>query len=189
MHSLCSASFKPSAAVALQVIDPEAGTPHVQLHGSNPRKLTFKRRAAWVPRLLAASRAHKQVLQSSPCPDHPLKVTIRGVPVTNQHLSSPLKVESSPAELDADAAADTSSSPSPSSSPVSTIHSAFLSELPSPMAIEEALITVGTSPESPKVTPLVNRSQRPALANLTNRLTPQVILFCDHCVLAKHCIA
>jgi len=118
-----------------------------------------------------------------------LQVTISGAPVTNQHLSSPLKVESSPAELDADAAADTSSSPSPSSSPVSTIHSAFLSELPSPMAIEEALITVGTSPESPKVTPLVNRSQRPALANLTNRLTPQVILFCDHCVLAKHCIA
>ena len=186
MHSSCPV-LKPSAAVALQVFDPEAGTPHVQLHASNPRKLTFRRRAAW--RLLAASRAHKQVLQSSPCPDHPLKVTIRGVPVTNQHLSSPLKVESSPAELDADAAADTSSSPSPSSSPVSTIHSAFLSELPSPMAIEEALITVGTSPESPKVTPLVNRSQRPALANLTNRLTPQVILFCDHCVLAKHCIA
>ncbi len=169
------------------MIDPEAGTPHVQLHASNPSKLTLRRRAACL--LLAASRAHKQVLESSPCPDNPLKVTIRGAPVTNQHLSSPLEIESSPAELDADAAANTSGSTSPSFSPVSSTHSAFLSESPPPMAIVEALIALGTSLESPKATPLVNRSQRPALANLTNKLTPQVTLFSNHCVLAKHCTA
>jgi len=168
------------------VIDPEAGTPHVQLHASNPSKLTLRRRAACL--LLAASRAHKQVLESSPCPDNPLKVTIRGAPVTNQHLSSPLEIESSPAELDADAAADTSSSPSPSASPVSSIHCAFSSESPSPMANVEALIAMGTSPESPKATPPVNRSQRPALANPTNKLAPQVTLFCNRCVLALHCL-
>ncbi len=33
-------------AVALQVCDPEAGTWYGRLHGSNPRKVTFRRRAA-----------------------------------------------------------------------------------------------------------------------------------------------
>ncbi len=189
----CDAQFvfcsEASAAVALQVFDPEAGSPYVQLHASNPRKVTLGRRASWRRRLRAASRAHWQGLRSSPCPDNPLKATVRGLPVTNHHLSTPLEVESSPAELDADAAANTSSSPSPSASLVCSLHSAFLSESPSPLADVEAQVTMGPSPDSPKGTLLVNRSQRPALANPTNKLTPQVTLCSKCCVLAKHCIA
>ena len=116
-----------------------------------------------------------------------------------------MEVESTPAELDADATADIFSSPSASS--VTSTHSAFLSDLPSPWAcvkaltaavtpcespqatpIVDALTAMGTSPKSPMATPLVSESQRPALANLTNRLTPQVTLFSNCCALAKHCI-
>ena len=176
MHSSCPV-LKPSAAVALQVFDPEAGTPYVQLHASNPRKVTLRRRASWRRRFLAASRAHRQGLQSSPCPDNPLKVTVRGLPVHNQHPSSPLEVESSPAELDADAAASTSNSPSPSVSPVSTLHSAFFSESPSARADVEAQVTMGPAPDSPKGTPLVLRSQSLTLAK---ELIPQVTL-CSKC--------
>ena len=45
------------------------------------------------------------------------------------------------------------------------------------MANVEALIAMGTSPESPKATPPVNRSQRLTLAK---KLTPQVTL-CSKC--------
>jgi len=128
--------------------------------------------------LLAASCA------LAPCPDNPLEVTVRGALVTSQLPSSPLEVESSPAELDADAAASTSSSPCPLSSPITSIHSALLSELPSPMACVEALCAMGTPSEGPRASPLVNTSQRPALANLTNGLTPQVTLFSSCCVFA-----
>jgi len=185
MHSWCSV-LKPSGAVALQVFDPKAGSPHVRVHGSNPRKVTLWRRASWRRPFLAAPRAHWQGLRSSPCPDHLLKVTVRGLPVTKQHPSSPLEVASSPAELDADAAAATSTSPTPSVSPVGTLHSAFMSERPSPMADVEALITMDPSPDSPEGTPLVLRSQRLTLAD---ELTPQVTLCSKCCVLAKHRIA
>ncbi|KAL0034946.1 hypothetical protein WJX79_001939 [Trebouxia sp. C0005] len=143
-----------------RVFDPEAGTPDVQLHASNPRKVTLTS-------LLAASCAHKQDLRSSPCPDNPLKVIIRGVPITKQHPSSPMEVDSSPAELDA--AASTSSSPSPSASPVNSLHSAFLSESPSARANMEALSAMDTFLQSPKGTPLVNRSQRLTLAKELTR--------------------
>ncbi len=133
--------------------------------------------------LLAASCA------PAPCPDIPLEVTVRGAPVTSQHPSSPLEFESPPAELDADAAATTSSRPSPLASPITSIHSALLSELPSPMACVKALCALGTPSEGPKSSPLVNMSPRPALANLTNGLTPQVTLLSSRCILAKHCIA
>ncbi len=149
----------------------------------------------------------QQTLQSDAKCALSLQVTISGAPATTiQHPSSPLKFESPPAELDADAAANTSSSPSPSS--VTTVHPAFLSELPTPRTIVtaltairtpfespkatpgvEALTTMGISPKSPKAVPLVNGSPRPALANLTNRLTPQVTLFSTCCVLAEHCTA
>ncbi|KAL0024408.1 hypothetical protein WJX77_000001 [Trebouxia sp. C0004] len=99
------------------------------------------------------------------------EITVRGAPVTSQHISSLLEVESPPAELDTDAAA---SSQSFSSSPVSSIHSAFLSELQSPKTIVKALTAMDTTPESPKATPLVNRSQRPA--KLTNKLIPQATM-------------
>ena len=118
-----------------------------------------------------------------------LQVTISGAPATtSQHFASPLEVESPPAELDADAAADTSTSSSPSTS-LNSIHSAFLSKLPSPVDVAKVLTTMGSPAGSPKATPLVNGSQRPALANLTNRLTPQVTLFSNCCALATHCIA
>ncbi len=135
--------------------------------------------------LLAAPRAHWQGLRSSPCPD-PLKVTVRGLPVTYQNPSSPLEMESSPAELDADAAASTSNNPTPSVSPVGTLHSAFVSEMPSARANVEAQVTMSPSPDSPKVFPLVNRSQSLTLAV---KVTPQVTLCSKCCVLAKHCIA
>ena len=220
------------------MVEPEAGGWHVRVHGSNPRKVSFRRRAEpsgpvplftlsspslppysfipptaiplLVPSALAAdtvggsslslslggpsspSRAGRLLAAScapAPCLDSPLGVTVGGAPVTGQNPSSPLGMESSPAELDADAAADTSSSPSPSSSSLHSIPSALLSEFPSPMASVEALCAVRTPFESPKASPLVNPSQRPALANLTNRLTPPVTLFSSGCVLAKHCTA
>jgi len=161
----------------------------VRVHGSNPRKVTLWRRASWRRPFLAAPRAHWQGLRSSPCPDHLLKVTVRGLPVIRQHPSSPLEVASSPVELDADAAASTSNSPSSLVSPVGTLHSAFLSEMPSPMAAVETLITTGPSPDSFKGNPLVNRSQHLTLANPSNKLNPQVTLCSKCCALAKHCIA
>ena len=188
MHSSCSV-LKPSTAAALQVFDPKAGSPHVRVHGSNPRKVTLWRRASWRRPFLAAPRAHWQGLRSSPCPDHLLKVTVRGVPVTKQHPSSPLEVASSPAELDADAAASNSNSSSPSVSPVGTLPSAFLSEMPSPMADVEALITMDPSPDTPKGDPLVSRAQRLTLASPSNKVTPRVILCSKCCALTKHCIA
>ncbi|DBA65584.1 TPA: hypothetical protein ACH3X2_002653 [Trebouxia sp. C0005] len=157
-------TFKRRAACSNhRVLDPETGTPDVQLQASNPGKETLTS-------LLAASRAHKQGLQSSPCPDNPLKVTIRGVPITNQHLSSSSLVVGSSPELDANAAASTSNSPSPWVSPVSSLHSAFLRETPSAWVKVEALSAMDTSPQSPKGIPLVNRSQRLTLAK---ELTPQ----------------
>ena len=87
-----------------------------------------------------------------------LQVTISDATVTTQHLSSPVEVESSLAELDANATADTSSSPSPS--PVTSIHSAFLRELPSPRTIVKALTAVGTPFESPRATPIVEALNR-----------------------------
>ena len=116
----------------------------------------------------------------------PLKVTVRGLPVTYQNPSSPLEMESSSAELDADAAASTSNNPTPSVSPVGTLHSAFLSEMPSARANVEAQVTMSPSPDSPKVFPLVNRSQSLTLAV---KVTPQVTLCSKCCVLAKHRIA
>ncbi|DBB01060.1 TPA: hypothetical protein ACH3X1_000960 [Trebouxia sp. C0004] len=126
--------------------EPKAGSWYGQLHGSNPRKVTFRRRAAWLP---TASCARKQVLGSSHCPDDPLKGPITSASVTKHHLSSHLEVQSLPAELDA---GDISSSTPP---------------------LAKAQITMGPSPESPKSTPLVNRLQRPYLANPSNELTPQ----------------
>ena len=184
MLSSCS-GLEPSASVVLQVVDPKASSPYVQLHASNPRKVTLKQGAPQQQRLLAPSHAQRQGLQSSPCPDNPLKVAVRGLPVSNQHPSSPLEVESSPAELDADAAASTSSSPCPLVSPVATLHSAFLSESPSPLADVEAQVSMGPSPDSPKGIPLVNSSQGLTLAK---ELTPQVTLCPKCCVLAKHCM-
>ncbi|DBA99050.1 TPA: hypothetical protein ACH3X1_014190 [Trebouxia sp. C0004] len=165
--------YQNGLAVVHRVCEPEEGSSYGQLHGGNPRKVTFRRRAAW---LSVASCARQQVLGSSHCPDDPLTGTITSASVTNHHLSSPLEVEWLPAELDADAAADTSSSPSPLISPVSSLHSIVISEAPSPMANVEAQITMGPSPESPKGTPMVNRLQRPYLANPSNELTPQVTL-------------
>ncbi|DBB14157.1 TPA: hypothetical protein ACH3X3_001108 [Trebouxia sp. C0006] len=156
-----------------RVMDSKPGSWHVRVHGSNARKVTFRQQAAWQRYFLAAPRAHWQGLQSSPCPGDLLKVTVRGLPVTKQHPSSPLEVASSSAELNAGAAASTSNSPTPSVSPVGTLYAAFLSGVPTPMADVEALITMGPSPDSPKGTPLVNRSQRPTLANPSNKLNPQ----------------
>ena len=171
------------------MMDSKPGSWHVQVHGSNARKVTFRQQAAWQRHFLAAPCAHWQGLQSSPCPGDLLKVTVRGLPVTKQHPSSPLEVASSSAELNAGAAASTSNSPTPSVSPVGTLYAAFLSGVPTPMADVEALITMGPSPDSPKGTPLVNRSQRPTLANPSNKLNPQVTLCSKCCALAKHCIA
>ncbi|KAA6428233.1 MAG: hypothetical protein FRX49_01829 [Trebouxia sp. A1-2] len=158
-------SFIPLTAVPLLV--PSALAADTVGGSSTPLSLSRPSSASGAGHLLAASYA------SAPCFDNPLEVTVRGAPVISQVPSSPLDTESSPAELDADAAADTSSSTSPLASPVRSIHSALLNELPSPMAIVEALCAMGTPAESPKATPLVNLSQRPALGNLTNRFTPQ----------------
>ncbi|KAL0054454.1 hypothetical protein WJX82_009137 [Trebouxia sp. C0006] len=159
-------SFIPPIAMPLLVPSALAAD---MVGGSSPISTSLSRPSSpsGAGPLLAASCA------LASCPDIPLEVTVRGAPVISQVPSSPLEVESSPAELYADAAADTSSSPSPLASPITSITSALLSKLPSPMACVEALCDMGTPSEGPKPSPLVNMSPRPALTNLTNGLTPQ----------------
>ncbi|KAL0034923.1 hypothetical protein WJX79_000662 [Trebouxia sp. C0005] len=242
-------TFKRRAACSNhRVLDPETGTPDVQLQASNPGKETLTS-------LLAASRAHKQGLQSSPCPDNPLKTpsawvkvealsamdtspqSPKGIPLVNRSqrltlakeltpqarslsiggtpptpsaksptfgvasLSAPHSstISSSVASLNSDVfnclmedmthmTKELSREPNPGVSPLRAanlvvepkaggwdvrVHDSNPRRLPSPMAIVEALCAMGTPAESPKATPLVNLSQRPALGNLTNRFTPQ----------------
>ncbi|KAL0038937.1 hypothetical protein WJX77_002633 [Trebouxia sp. C0004] len=103
---------------------------------------------------------------------NPLRVTFKrraepSDPIPLFTLSSPPPAcYSIPLLVPSALSADISSSPSLSCSPV-------LSELPSPRTTVKALTAMGTPPEIPKATPLVSMSERPALANLTNTLTPQ----------------
>ncbi|DBA65575.1 TPA: hypothetical protein ACH3X2_002645 [Trebouxia sp. C0005] len=185
--SASSAATLASGVACLSGADSPISASCVASHSSDVLDRLMEDRACLTQKL---SRGPKFVQTTRATPAGPANmVTISGAPATtSQHFASPLEVESPPAELDADAAADTSTSSSPSTS-LNSIHSAFLSKLPSPVDVAKVLTTMGSPAGSPKATPLVNGSQRPALANLTNRLTPQVTLFSNCCALATHCIA
>lgn len=172
----------PDALQVAPVFDRQSGTLHAELHADNPRKLTIRRRPAAVngassaptppsptgapPRvsspsmhasspsqaghLLAASlsQAHQETLAAAPCPSNLITVNTRDATTASKLPLSPVR-----------------GAPSPN----------FGQSL-SPAVDVQTLCPLGISPGFDKPSPMGARPGRPALANLTNMLTPKVTL-------------
>ena len=196
----------PDVLQVAPVFDCQAGTLHAELDAKNPRKLVIRRRPAAVngassaptptsptgapPRvsppsmnassssqaghLLAASlsQAHQETPAAAPYPGTLIEVNIKHATTANK-LPLSYQDKTSPAELAT--AADTMAGRG-ATSPVRGVPSPSFRQSLSPAVDVQTLCPLGTSPGVDKPSPMGARPGRPALANLTNRLTPKVTL-------------
>ena len=172
----------PDVLQVAPVFGQQAGTLHAVLHADNPRKLIIRRRPAAVPE---ASSAPTLISSNEALPSSPSSMTHASPPSQAGHLlaaSLPQAHQETPAAAPCPSnlitvnTRDATTASKLPLSPVRGVPSPNFRQFLSPAVDVQTLCPLGISPGVDKPSPMGARPGRPALANLTNMLTPKVNL-------------